>query len=428
MFTKMFWRGLVLSASSLCLFSQPGIAQVTVTTVPRDIDSSNQAGWWRPLVVRGTDTYFAFNAPGTVANNHYVKFGKWDGGTHWTFGFLRNADGTPWIDPNQPDDIGHTQPTMAIDGDGTIHVWADGHDEPWQYFRSTSPLDVTDIRRASGMPGSVSFTYPVAATAPNGDIYLMIRNQLNGMRGRGELYRWNDSTNAWTFIAQFASHTTGVVYPDGMHIDNAGAVHLVFSWAYDHARGLRHFGSYLRYDPLDQSWRNVFNTVVTLPVNLSTPNLFYQGLASGESFTSADSGVGLQSAQVAVDNLRRPSILYRHRPTVGTGDLDFNVYRIRWNGSNWVDKVTVHTAANDSPAALGHTHNGTRVRAYFTTTSGGVMMAENTSGWVPQALDSTKAVRRISVVPRTSTTDVVYGSAPTEIDANTGRLYLFEVP
>lgn len=163
-------------------------------------------------------------------------------------------------------------------------------------------------------------------------------------------------------------------------------------------------------------------------MNLSTPNLFYYGLQPGESFTSADSGVGLQSATVAVDNLRRPSILFRFRTVAGGGDLDFDVYRIRWNGSAWVDKVKIYTAANDCPAALGHTHNGTRVRAYFTTTSGGLMLAENTSGWIPQALDSTKAVRRISTVARDSTTDVVYGAAPTEIDANTGRLYLFEVP
>ena len=133
---------------------------------------------------------------------------------------------------------------MAIDGDGVIHVWADGHDEPWQYFRSTSALDVTDIRRASGMPGSVWFTYPVAATAPNGDVYLMIRNQFGGVRGRGELYHWNDNTNAWRYVGQFASQTSNaVVYPDGMFIDEIGDVHLVFSWAYLHARGLRHYGS-----------------------------------------------------------------------------------------------------------------------------------------------------------------------------------------
>jgi hypothetical protein len=238
---KMRWGGLGLAVLGLFSWAQPGLAQVTVTTVPRDIDSSNVAGWWRPLVLRGTDTYFAFNAPGTAADNHYVKFGKLTSGGGWTFGFLKNADGTPWIETVNGDDPGHAQPTMAIDGDGFIHVWADGHNNPWQYFRSTSALDVTDIRRSSGMPGTVAFTYPVAATAPNGDVYLMIRNQSGGVRGRGEL------------------------------------------------------------------------------------------------------------------------------------------------------------------------------------------MAENTSGWIPQALDPTKAVQRISALARNSTTDIVYGAAPTEIDANTGRLYLFEV-
>jgi hypothetical protein len=44
MFTKTTWSGLVLAALSLLLCGQPRVAQVTVTTVPRDIDSSNQAG------------------------------------------------------------------------------------------------------------------------------------------------------------------------------------------------------------------------------------------------------------------------------------------------------------------------------------------------------------------------------------------------
>src|SRR5262245_42558760 len=103
MFSKTVWCGLALAALNLLPGSKPSVAQVTVTTVPRDIDSSNVAGWWRPLVLRGNDTYFAFNAPGTAANNHYVKFGKWDG-TNWTFGFLKNADGTAWIDPSHNDD------------------------------------------------------------------------------------------------------------------------------------------------------------------------------------------------------------------------------------------------------------------------------------------------------------------------------------
>jgi hypothetical protein len=38
---------------------------------------SDPAGWWRPLVVRGNDTYFAFNAPHAVANKHYVNTSSW---------------------------------------------------------------------------------------------------------------------------------------------------------------------------------------------------------------------------------------------------------------------------------------------------------------------------------------------------------------
>src|SRR5687767_13978338 len=187
----------------------------------------------------------------------------------------------------------------------------------------------------------------------DGDVYLMIRNQFGGVRGRGELYHWNDNTNVWRHVGQFASQTSNaVVYPDGMFIDDIGDVHLVFSWAHLHARGLRHYGSYLRYDVSHDVFRNSWDTVVSIPVNISTPDLLYYGLQSAETFDAADTGIGLQSATVAVDNLRRPSIVFRHRPTAGTGDLDFNVYRIRWNGSNWVDKVTIHTAANDCPAAL----------------------------------------------------------------------------
>lgn len=49
------------------------------------------------------------------------------------------------------------------------------------------------------------------------------------MRGRGELYHWNDDTNAWQHVGQFASQTSNaVVYPDGMFIDDIGDVHLVF--------------------------------------------------------------------------------------------------------------------------------------------------------------------------------------------------------
>ena len=68
------------------------------------------------------------------------------------------------------------------------------------------------------------------------------------MRGRGELYHWNDDTNAWQHVGQFASQTSNaVVYPDGMFIDDIGDVHLVFACVL----------------------RNSWDTVVAIPVNIS---------------------------------------------------------------------------------------------------------------------------------------------------------------
>ena len=91
-------------------------------------------------------------------------------------------------------------------------------------------------------------------TAPNGDIYLMIRNQTGGVRQQPRralsLERQHQRLDSDRGVRQRQSGY--LPYPDAMHIDSVGDVHLVWSWAYDHARGLRHYGSYLRYEPFDR--------------------------------------------------------------------------------------------------------------------------------------------------------------------------------
>ena len=142
------------------------------------------------------------------------------------------------------------------------------------------------------------------------------------------------------------------------------------------------------------------------------------------SATSDDNGHRAAERAVAVDSQRRPSIVYRFRtwraPAISTSTCTASA----GTAATWVDKVKIYTAANDCPAALGQTHNGTRVRAYFATTGGGLMVAENTDSWIPQALDPSKAVRRISVVPRIRRRMWSTRAAPTEIDANSGQALL----
>ena len=51
--------------------SDEGASTVTdsVETVPVTVDTSNQAGWWRPLDVVDGVSYFAFNAPASTSRS-----------------------------------------------------------------------------------------------------------------------------------------------------------------------------------------------------------------------------------------------------------------------------------------------------------------------------------------------------------------------
>ncbi|MGH3859205.1 hypothetical protein, partial [Actinokineospora sp.] len=76
------------------------------------------------------------------------------------------------------------------------------------------------------------------------NIYLIVRN------GRsGHLYRWDNAGKAWSRAVVFADDPSYVVYPDDVIGDAQGNIHIAWEWAYASANGLRHLGSYLRYEP-----------------------------------------------------------------------------------------------------------------------------------------------------------------------------------
>ncbi len=406
------------------LASQPAAAQVGVEMVPAETDSSNQAAWWRPVVVKGNTTYVAFNSPGDTAGTHRIKIGVKVGTGNWTIGFLKDENGNVW---SHEDDVGHDQPTIAVDGDGYIHVWADHHVDDWRYFRSGAPNDPTAmLRRIGSMPGTVGATYPIAEHAPNGDIYLIIRNHFSGA-GQGELYRWNNTADSWSKMGIFARENTNFVYPDDLKIDDAGNVHIAFEWAYGTPRALRHYGSYLKYDVAAGVFRTANGTALSAPATRATPNLLFQGLGSGEVWNNSNDGVGIQAAGLTVDQYARPSIAYRYRTAGGSNALNYDVYRIRWNGSAWSDKVKIYTASNNVPAAVETTHNGTRARVYFTVSGVGLMAAESPGWAVRPVATGQPGVSRISGILTGITQDVIYAAAPTQIDANRGRVYIMTI-
>ncbi|TQV70547.1 hypothetical protein FKG94_21225 [Exilibacterium tricleocarpae] len=414
------WGGAV----ALFLTATTTDAQVAQEQLSTTVDKSNQAGWWKPLAVAGGRQYFAFNEPGSANNNHRGVVAVKDAGV-WQYGNLKTSGGGLW---QHNDDLGHDQPTIAIDGDGFIHVFTDMHNDGWRYFRSAAANDVSDIRQKFDiLPNGGSLTYPVANTAPNGDVYLIIRNRAGGQGGKGELIHWNNAANTWNHVATFAFNPNDMVYPDDLVVDSAGIVHFIFQWSAGGTNPMRHYGSYLQYNPATGNFKTANGATVSTPVSLATPDLFFQGLEPGEQFIpqpnpTTSAGKGMQSAKLALDGLNKPSVVYRYRTSGSSGSRDYDVYRIRWNGSAWVDKELLFDDT-DTIAALGHTHNGSRVRAYYVTGDKHLRVAEKSAGvWTHYTLSNTDSIERIGVVPF-GTDDLIYASAPTAKNANSGNLF-----
>ncbi|MCQ3830196.1 BNR-4 repeat-containing protein [Microbulbifer elongatus] len=415
--------------AGLALASAYASAQVAVEPVPVTVDSSNQAGWWKPIAISGGEIYFAANTPGSSSSKHQGAVAVRRATGAWETGALKQADGTIW---EHGDDLGHDQPTIAVDGDGFIHIFTDLHNNGWNYFRSSTAGNIDDIRRRTDIvPGSASLTYPVAATAPNGDVYVAVRNRAGGQGGKGELVRWDNSANLWIHEATFAFNPNDMVYPDDIKVDANGTVHIIFQWAAGATNPMRHYGSYLTYSPASGQFTTADGQVVTTPVSLSTPGLFYQALEEGEEFvkqsgSTSSQGKGIQSAKLALDGQNRPSVTYRYRTSGSAGARDYNVYRIRWDGIAWVDKTLLFDT-DDTIAALGHTHDGTVARSYFVTDNKELMVAEKRDGsWSSYILDNTRSIERIAV-QRAGNIDHIYATSPTGINSNSGSLYAFEV-
>jgi hypothetical protein len=392
--------------------------------VPYPMDSSNQAAWWSPIVEYNGSTYMAYNAPGSASNKHRVNVAKRTGIT-WTSACIKTSSGSC---AEYDDDIGHNQPSISIDGDGFIHVFASMHHVDWRYFRSTNAESVVNVvNRSSDMPDAGGqYTYPVLAST-GGDVYLIIRAQ-SGSGRAGRLYRWSNPGKYWQRLANFAYEAGKAVYPDDIKPDTNGDLHITWEWlGLNNGGPIRHMGSHIRYRPSTNQFFNAAGTALAVPVSTATSSVVFQPLTANESFATdcnsgCESNPGYQAGKLAIDPTNnRPQVLYRHRSTQGG---NWVIKRARWTGSSWALE-DIYAGSYDTIAALSLTHDGTTVRAYYVkkpasgTNYAHVAERIGRSNWVETALNAGTPIERISVIRRSTGADVLYLSSP-----STGKLYL----
>ncbi|MET3546823.1 hypothetical protein ABID47_003439 [Paenibacillus favisporus] len=399
--------------------SGTGSAAAALTEVPYAMDSSNQAGWWTPLETYGTGleyAYMAYNAPGSAESTHKVYIARRDGNGVWSN--IPVMNGSSVAEYN--DDLGHNQPSIARDGNGRFHVFASMHHEAWHYFRSDT-VGGAPQNHSADMPTPSTFqgTYPVLTTAPNGDVYLLIRSGEDAAGYRsGQLFRWNNAASTWSKVAVIGSSLNKSFYPDDLVFDANGDLHILFEWSAFAASPLRHELSYVKYSPSTGSFYKADGSAVSLPLTPGTADII-QPLAPTEAYVQTGSdpgGPGVQSAKLAVDSSGNPVVAYRYREE---GSTTFSVKYASYGVDGW-NLQTVYNAS-ETKAAIDITWAGSVPRVYYAKSSGtdrAFMAVPSGGDWSQTSIAPGKPIERLSVERNDNDIDILY-----LVDVTNRKLY-----
>ncbi|KAH8168526.1 BNR repeat-containing family member domain-containing protein [Sarocladium implicatum] len=430
-------HGLRMLALGHCALAN--IVPGSLKTISTATDNSNQAAWWSPLDEAGGYTWLGYvrnPASGSKANNN-IMITRVDISTGAIVRDCVRATSSSECTLFS-DDLGHNQPSLAVDGDGFVHVFTSMHNNVWRYFRSQEPYSSTTLVNESGdMPdGDVLITYPVIKRDAAGDLWLMVRGEAPGdtsARG-GYLYHYQTKAKTWTRIARWAYRTGFAVYPDDIQFSSDGDVHLQWEWSKYPSSVGRHEGSYIRYRPSTGKFTSITGQEVSVPVTQSTPNLVFQPLTSGEIYQNVNSDPPiLQSAKMALyeDSAGTVHVQHAYRFQNETSG-PWQIRRARSTGTSsspWAREIV--QPSPDTTAALGITHDGTTVRIYYCRKSGSawVLEKDGSAAWSNTELAAVKGkkVERLQAIMRSDGTDVLYLAAPTNVDSTTGSLYLLDV-
>lgn len=414
--------GVVLVGPASVVPAHGEVVPGPLETVSVAVDSYSQAGWWTPIDEFDGDVYMAYNYDYLPdRSRHEVKVVRRNGPDDFTIDCLRETAGsgcTTFVD-----DRGHNQPSVAVDGDGYIHVAASMHNNTWRYYRSSQPGDPTTmVNRSSELPNQhLLFTYPSLDRGPDGDVWLIVRSRAPGVHTQAgaQLYHWHASTQQWTWTS-FAFEQGMTVYPDDVEVTPDGVVHIAFQWGHM-ATEVRHEPSYLQYRPDTQTFHNITGAQVSKPVTRATPGLIYQPMQPGESYGSS---AGVQNAKMALYQQGSqwwPAIAYRYRQP---GDSHFQVRRARYVGGVWNREVIFDGGTHP---AIGVSHDGSLARVYYAARHNGgrAYVAESGGGgiWNHTEIGEGNPVWRLAVKMRDDSTDLAYLVAPTAISPERGELY-----
>ncbi len=224
----------------------------------------------------------------------------------------------------------HNGITMAIDGNGDLHVSGNMHCVPLIYFRTSTPGDITTLKRLP-MTGKDErhCTYPHFLRDGKGRLVFHYRDGRSG-NGR-ELYNVYDlKSRTWSRLLDtplFEGEGKRNAYPGGPVVGPDKRFHVFWVWRDTPDCATNNNLSYARSPDLIH-WEMAAGQSVQLPMTLGTKGLIVDPIPSG-------GGIINGGARLVFDSQRRPMIVYHKSDAAGNMQL----YVARFTEGKWLRRV-----------------------------------------------------------------------------------------
>lgn len=215
-----------------------------------------------------------------AVTDRQIFVGYYDAARQLTIASRSRSDGASWRYHKLDSWLGwdsHNGIAMAVDASGQLHVAANMHNDPLNYFRTTAPGDVRTLARVPMMVDAGverRMTYPIFLTDAAGRLIFKYRDGGSG-NGNERFNRYDPATGRWQALL------SGPLI-DGEGKRNAYAVgpvlgpdkrfHLAWVWRETPDAATNHDLSYARSADL-QHWERSDGTPLTLPIRLSTAEI-----------------------------------------------------------------------------------------------------------------------------------------------------------
>lgn len=171
----------------------------------------------------------------------------------------------------------HNSISIAVDGDGYLHLSWDHHDTKLRYAKSKLPLGL-DLGNEESMTGIAEekLTYPEFYNLPNGNLLFFYRSGSSG-RGNMVINSYNLKDKKWSQIQHnlLNGENNRSAYWQAK-VDHQGVIHLSWVWRESWDVSTNHDLCYARSKDGGQTWEKSNGENYILPITLASAELAWK--------------------------------------------------------------------------------------------------------------------------------------------------------